>query len=91
MRDDYLEKATSKEVVEGVMGKPVKSKKAMDGKVVEEVTFRKVENGFIASIRYRDRKEKDKDGKECTAYEKPVDRICSKASDGADLLEECFG
>lgn len=91
---DYLQKATPKEVVEGVMndkpGKVSAEIKPDPKRIVEEVCIRKVDNGFTATIRYRDKKEKNKDGETRAVYEEPSTKIYKNASDAGALLEECF-
>jgi len=59
-------------------------------RVVDEVTIRKVDNGFTASIRYKSRKEKNKDGHEIDHYEDPSTKVFLEASDAIGILEDCF-
>ena len=85
-----LKEKSAEEVVEGVMGKPVKKQAPKSDKEAEEVSFRKVDNGFVATIRYKDKKESNGKDAPCCTYGETATRICSKASDGAALLQECF-
>jgi hypothetical protein len=92
---DYLKNASSKNIVDGVMkdkpGKAAEDIKPDRKRVVEEVTIRKVDNGFTASIRYMKREEKNNKGEPTCHYEEPSTKIFKNASEAGALLEECFG
>ncbi len=92
---DHLAKSSKTEVVGGVMdhppGKPEKSEKPEGKRTVEEVSIRKVDNGFTATVRYKDTKYKTKEGEERTQYQEASTKVFKNASDAIEILEECFG
>jgi len=82
---DRLTKASPEEVVRGVAEKDDgkdKPKKDKSGAKAEEITVRKIENGYIANVRFPYGGEGD--------ARKPIDRHISEVSELSALVEEYF-